>query len=718
MENILNNTFQIKISDKVLKVQIKDWALQANGSILVSYGETEVLATCTMSEKESDLGFFPLTVEYQEKYYAAGKILGSRFTRRELRPSDEAICTARLIDRAIRPLFPKSLNKEIQVIITCLSWDGENDPDIPALFATSLALYLSDIPWQGPMAPLRVGRNKNKFLINPTYSEREKTDLDLVLVGVRESEQNSDFLINMIEAETQEISEDEILKATNFGEDFFETLIKFQEDLRKKFGKRKIILPEIVPDIEFERGVREFLKNKLEKVFLEKESQKRTEILANLKNELSQFIEESYPGEKKERQGLDFFEKEYERIFRENILKYEKRPDGRKLKEIRKIKCEIGVLLRTHGSGFFSRGETKALSILTLGAPGDVKLLEGMEFIGKKRFIHHYNFPPYSVGEVKPLRGPGRREIGHGALAEKALFPIIPEFEEFPYSIRIVSEILSSNGSTSMASVCAATLALMEGGIPIKRPAAGISIGLVTDDLKKYKILTDIQGPEDSYGDMDFKVAGTQKGITAIQMDVKIRGINDKILKDAIEAAKQARLEILEKMKKILEKPREKLSPFAPKIKTIQINPEKIGEIVGPKGTNINEIIEKCEVLSIDIQPSGLIYITAGKEESVQKAIDWIKSITKEITVGEVFRGKVKRILDFGAFVEILPGQTGLVHISNLAPYRIKTPNDVVKIGDTIPVKVISIDELGRINLSAIEAGFKPDSRQKKLYAK
>jgi len=707
----MENTFQIKISDKVLKVQIKDWASQANGSILVALGDTEVLATCTISEKESDLGFFPLTVDYQERYYAAGKILGSRFTRRELRPSDEAICTARLIDRAIRPLFPKSLNREIQVIITCLSWDGENDPDIPALFAASLCLHLSDILWQGPIAPLRVGKNKNKFLLNPTYSEREKAGLDLVLVGVKESERAPDFLINMIEAEAKEVSENEILKVINFARTFFETLIEFQEGLKKKFGKEKIILPAKTPDFELEREIRKFLGNKIEKVFLEKENQKRAEILANLKDELFQFIAENYPGEGKEKGALNIFEKEYERIFRENILNQpageEKRPDGRKLNELREIKCETGVLLRTHGSGFFSRGQTKALSILTLGAPGDVKLLQGMEFVGEKRFIHHYNFPPYSVGEVKPLRGPGRREIGHGTLAEKALLPIIPEFEEFPYSIRIVSEILSSNGSTSMASVCACSLALMEGGVPIKRPVAGIAIGLVTEN-QKYKILTDIQGPEDNYGDMDFKAAGTEKGITAIQMDVKVRGINDEILKDAMESAKQARLEILEKMKKVLEKPREKLSPFAPKIKTIQINPEKIGEVVGPKGSSINEIIKKCEVLSIDIQPSGLIYITAEKEESVQKAIDWIKNITQEAAIGEIFKGKIKRILDFGVFVEILPGQTGLIHISNLVPYRIKRPQDVVKIGDIIPVKVISIDELGRINLSAIEAGFKP----------
>ena len=710
-----DNTFQVKISDKVLKVQIKDWASQANGSVLVSFGDTEVLATCTMSEKEKDLGFFPLTVDYQEKFYAAGKILGSRFTRRELRPSDEAVCTARLIDRTIRPLFPKSLNREIQIVIICLSWDGENDPDIPALFATSLCLHLSDIPWQGPIAPLRVAKIKNKLLLNPIYSEREEADLNLVLSGVKEKD---DFLINMIEAEAQEVSEKEILEATGFGKDFFKTLIKFQEDFGKKFGKTKIILPEIVPDVELEKKVKEFLKNKLEKVSSEKDNQKRSEILANLKEELSQFVEENYPGEEKERQGSKVFEEEYERIFRKNILKDEKRPDGRKPKELRKISCEVGALLRTHGSGFFSRGQTKSLSILTLGAPGDVKLLEGMEFIGKKRFIHHYNFPPYSVGEVKPLRGPGRREIGHGMLAEKALLPVIPEFEKFPYSIRIVSEILSSNGSTSMASVCAATLALMEGGVPIKNPVAGISIGLVTENDKiqntKYKVLTDIQGPEDHYGDMDFKVAGTQNGITAIQMDVKIRGINDEIFKDAIEAAKQAKLKILEKIKEVLKAPREKLSPFAPKIKTMQINPEKIGEVVGPKGSSINEIIKECEVLSIDIQPSGLIYITAEKEESVQKAIDWIKSITREVTIGEVFQGKVKRILDFGAFVELLPGQTGLVHVSKLVPYRIKTPNDVVKIGDTIPVKVISIDELGRINLSAIEAGFKPNSQQKK----
>jgi len=703
--------FEIKISDKLLKVQVKDWASQAAGSVLVSYGDTEVLATCTVSQKEKNLGFFPLTVEYQEKYYAAGKILGSRFLRREMRPSDEAICTARLIDRVIRPLFPKNFNREVQVVITCLSWDKENDPDVPALFAASLCLHLSNIPWQGPIAPIRIGKIKDKLLLNPTYSEREEGNLDLVLSGIKEtsapSEQIPGFLINMIEAGAQEVSENEILEAVNFGKKSFESLIKIQEDIQEKFGKEKIPLSEISIDSELEKEIREFLGNKLKKVSLEKNNKKRTAALDNLKEQLSQFLEENHPGQGKEGQGSDFFEKEYERIFKENIIKEEQRPDGRKPNEIREIKGEVGVLLRTHGSGLFSRGQTKSLSILTLGTSDDMKLLQGMEFIGKKRFIHHYNFPSYSVGEVKPLRGPGRREIGHGMLVEKALLPILPDFEEFPYSIRIVSEILSSNGSTSMASVCASTLALMDGGVPIKKPIAGISIGLVMKTISLYKVLTDIQGPEDHYGDMDFKVAGTKQGITAIQMDVKIRGINDKILKEALEAAKSARLKILEKIKEVIVSPREKLSTFAPKIKTLEINPEKIGKVVGPRGSMINEIIEKCEV-SIDIQPSGLIYVAAEKEENVQKAIDWIKGITQEAKVGEMFQGKVKKFLDFGAFVEILPGQTGLIHISNLVPYRIKRPSDVIEIGDTVPVKVISIDELGRINLSAIEAGFKP----------
>ena len=428
--------------------------------------------------------------------------------------------------------------------------------------------------------------------------------------------------------------------------------------------------------------------------------------MENLKEELREKIEKEFE-EEKASQALTIFEKEKERILKENILQKERRPDGRKLDEVREIESKVGILPRTHGSGFFSRGETKVLSILTLGAPGDQQLIEGMEIVGKKRFLHHYNFPPYSVGEVRPLRGPGRREIGHGMLVEKALFPLIPSFEEFPYTVRVVSEMLSSNGSTSMASVSGASLALMDAGVPIQRPAAGIAIGLVKESNKNWKLLTDIQGPEDSLGDMDFKVAGTEKGITVLQMDVKTDGLTKEILKGALIAAKKARLEVLKNTGKVLARPRPQLSPFAPRVFRLQIDPSKIGAVIGPGGKVINEIIESCGV-AIDIEESGEVFVTAEKEAAAQKAIDWIKSITKEIKAGEVFQGKVKRILDFGAMVEISPGQEGLVHISEFVPQRIDKVSDVVRRGDIIPVKVINIDELGRINLSAKQAGFKP----------
>ena len=701
--------FQIEIAGRNLEVGIRNLAEQANGDVLVRYGDTLVLATCVMSKYELEKDFFPLTVEYEERFYAAGKIRGPRYTRRESRPPDQAICNARLIDRAIRPRFPKSLKNEVQVVVTVLSWDGQNDPDILGLMASSLALAISDIPWSGPLAAVRIGRVNDEFILNPTYEQREKSDLDLTIAGV---EKNREILINMIEAEAEEVLEEIILKATEFAKPYLKKLIDFQNQIIKKTGKEKILIEAPLRDLELEKEIREFLGKRLETALYQKDKADRMAEVNNLKEELSYFIEGKYPGKGKTKYALDFFEKEIERLVQENIIKREVRPDGRKLDELRKIHCEAGLLPRTHGSGLFCRGQTKALSILTLGAPGDQQLLEGIEVIGKtKRFMHHYNFPPYSTGEIKMMRGPGRRDIGHGMLVEKALLPLIPSFEEFPYTIRVVSEILSSNGSTSMASVSSSSLALMDAGVPIKTPGAGIAVGLMQDQKGNYKVLTDIQGPEDHYGDMDLKIAGTKKGITAIQMDVKIEGITEEILKDALDLGKKSRFEVLEKMAKVLAKPRAQLSPFAPRILTIQINPEKIREVIGPGGKVINEIIEKCEV-SIDIQPSGLIFVTAEKEEAAKKAISWIKNITREIKVGEIFQGKVKRILDFGAFVEIFPGQEGLIHISQLAPYRVRRVEDIVRTGDVVPVKVISIDEQGRINLSLKEA--KPSTKLRK----
>jgi len=705
-----NQKFQIEIGGRELSVEISNLAEQASGSCFVRYGDTEVLATAVMSKYErEEEGFFPLTVDYEERYYAAGKILGSRYIRRESRPSDEAITTSRLIDRTIRPLFPENLKRETQIIITCLSWDRENDPDIIGLIAASIAISESEIPWSGPITVVRIGRLKNgEMIINPTYAEREMSDLDLVLAAVSSeaSAKEEGILINMIEAEAAEVPEEVILKAVDFARPYLEKIINFQNQIIREVAKEKIKIETLPQDLELEKEIKEFLGDRLEKVLFPRKTE-RVEDISVLKEELIFYIEGKYPGMGKGKYVKDFFEKEIERLIHENIILKERRPDGRKLDELREISCQVGLLPRTHGSGLFCRGQTKALSILTLGTPGDVKLLQGMEIIGKKRFMHHYNFPPYSTGEVKPIRGPGRRDIGHGMLVEKALLSLIPSFEDFPYTMRIVSEILSSNGSTSMASVSSSSLALMDAGVPIKEPAAGIALGLMQDKKGNYKILTDIQGPEDHHGDMDFKIAGTKNGITAIQMDVKIEGISEKILREALEQGKKVRNQILEKIKEVLEKPRRELSPFAPRILTIQINPEKIREVIGPGGKVINEIIRECGV-SIDVEETGKIFVTAEKEEAAKKAIDWIKNITREAKVGEIFQGKVKKILDFGAFVEILPNQEGLLHISQISPSRVTRIEDFFRVGDIISVKVISIDEQGRINLSLMKKIYAP----------
>jgi len=720
---MIKETFKLEIGGKELKVEIRNLAEQASGNVLVQYGDTLVLATAVMSKNESEgAGFFPLTVDYEERFYAAGKILGSRYLRRESRPSDEAILTSRFIDRAIRPCFPQNLKREVQVVVTCLSWDGENDPDIIGLIAASLALSISDIPWSGPIAALRIGKGEEKFILNPTYAEREKSNLDFAVTGMSSpsarflgNKDNDDVLISMMELEGDEIEESVVVEAIESAKPYLKKLIDFQKEIAEKVGKEKIKINEPPQDPELEKEIKDFLGDRLENALYQKDKAERMDDVNQLKDELIYHIRRKYPasmGEENKSSSSSsaaarIFEEEINRLVHKNAIASEKRPDGRKIDEIRKIQVEVGLLPRTHGSGLFCRGITHALSILTLGAPSDVKLLEGMEVTGKKRFMHHYNFPPYSSGEIKPLRGPGRREIGHGMLAEKALFPLIPSFDEFPYTMRIVTEILSSNGSTSMASVSSSILALMDAGVPIKKQAAGIALGLMQDGKGNYKILTDIQGPEDHHGDMDFKIAGTKDGITAIQMDVKIEGIGEEILKEALARGKKARLQILDEMSKVISSPRSELSPYAPRIIILQINPEKIREVIGPGGKIINEIIEECGV-SIDIEDSGRIFITAEKETAGIKAADWIKNITREVKVGEIFQGKVQRILDFGAFVEILPGQDGLVHISQLADYRVNKVEDIVKIGDIIPVKVISIDEQGRINLSLKEARDKP----------
>ena len=708
----VKDIFEIKVGEKPILIKTTNWAEQASGSCLVQCGETEVLVTAVISPfSREGIDFFPLTVEYEERFYAAGKILGSRFMKRESRPTDEAVLTARMIDRAIRPLFPKDFRKEVQVIVTCLSWDGENDPDILGMIGASFALSTSNIPWNGPLGAIRVTRNPStssgqaEWVFNSNYAQRKECDMDLTLAAL---EKDGDILVNMIEMGSKEVQEKDFLDAYEIAKKELKKMIDIQSQATKKIGKPKDVFEPAV-ELDIEKEIKEFLGDKLEKAINNApKTEKNLGATEILKAELVKHLAEKHPGEGKEKQVLAFFEKDIEEIIIKNIIERDYRPDGRKSVDIRPLSCEVGVLPRTHGSGVFARGLTRVLSILTLGGPADQQMLEGMEIAGKKRFMHHYNFPPFSSGEVSPMRGPKRREIGHGALVEKALIPVMPEVEKFPYTIRIVSECVSSNGSTSQASVCAACVALMDAGVPIKEPVAGISIGLAKDEKTgKYKVLTDIQGPEDHFGDMDFKVAGTRNGITAIQMDVKIDGINSAIVKEALERAKDARLKILDIIKEQISEPRKNLSQYAPKIATLTINPAKIGEVVGPKGSMINKIIEECGGVSIDIEDSGFVSVTGVNQEDVNKAINWIKGIVREVIVGEIFQGKVVRLMDFGAFVEILPGTDGLVHISKFVPHQLKSVKDVVKEGDIIPVKVMSIDDLGRINLSAIDAGFK-----------
>lgn len=687
-------TFSAQFAGRELKVELGLLAQQANGSVLVSFGESIVLATAVMNPGAKEkCNYLPLTVEYEEKLYAAGKIKGSRFVKREGKAQDEAVLSGRLIDRTLRPRFDQRIRNDIQVVITILSFDRENDPDVLGILAASLALAVSDIPWDGPVAGVRVGKIGEEFVINPTYDQRAKSDLDLIVAGTEQK-------INMLEAGAQEIPEDIMVKAIEAGQKAYQELVAFEKKIIDELKPQKTAVQLKEADPALVKKIKDFLADKLEKTIYVAGKPS----FGLLAQELENFVKESEPENTEEKLmfAAGIFEEEIDRVVRENILATEKRPDGRKLDEVRAISCGVGILPRTHGSALFNRGTTQALSTVTLGSPSEKQIIEGLEPEYKKRFIHHYYFPPYSVGETGPFRGPGRREIGHGALAERALAVVIPPEEQFPYTIRVVSEILSSNGSSSMASVCGSSLALMDAGVPIKAAVAGIAMGLMMDG-EKYKVLTDIQGPEDHHGDMDCKVAGTAKGVCGIQMDVKIEGVTPQILKDTLEQAKQARLHILGKMNEVLAQPRANLSAFAPRIITLQIDPDKIREVIGPGGKVINEIIEKTSC-KIDIEDSGLVYITSENEKCGQEALEWVKNIVREAKPGEIFTGRVTRIINFGAFVEVLPGQEGLVHISELAPYRVNRVDDIVKVGDIVTVKVKNIDEQGRINLTLRDA--------------
>lgn len=689
--------YQLKFAERLLKVEVNSLASQASGSVLVSFGDTVVLGTATMGRSDIETEFLPLVVDYEERFYATGEIKGPRYIRREGKPTETAILISRMIDRAIRPYFPQNLKREVQVILTVFAFDGENDPAFPAFLAASLALSISDIPWNGPIAGLRIGGKKpikeKELVLNPAYEERGKTGMDLFVSGI--GDDNGEVLINMLDGELKEFEESQVLSAISFSRTAIKELLDFQEDIRKKEGKPKL---PIEIDLKSINNLYKKNRGKIKDALLlaKKENGKLKSFLAQ--EELRESIEAD----------KFTFEILTSRTLHEMVLREGVRPDGRENNEIRKIEAKAGFLPKTHGSALFYRGLTHVLSTLTLGAPGDELTIEGMEVVGKKRFLHHYNFPPYSAGEVRHLRGPGRREIGHGALVEKALKSVIPGEEEFPYTIRIVSEILSSNGSTSMASLCASSLALFDAGVKIKRSMAGISCGLILDDKKEaligdrdFRILTDIQGPEDSHGDMDLKIAGTEEGITVVQLDIKTRGLTMKILQDGFTAAKKAREEISKKMAKALSRPRLELSPHAPKILTHRINPDKIREVIGPGGKTINKIIEETDVL-IDIEDDGLIYVTSKSKENADNAIKMIKDIAREIKVGEKFQGKIRGIKDFGLFVELLPRQDGLLHVSEISP-RAHSKRDLLqkyKIGQILAVKVKNINPEGKITLS------------------
>lgn len=689
--------WSLEVAGRELVVETGKLAKQSGGAVTVRYGDTQVLATAVMSKDKSGImGYFPLMVDYEERYYAAGKIKGSRFIKREGRPSDEAVLTGRAVDRTIRPLFDMRMRNEVQVVITVQSIDGENDPDIISIIAASTALSISDIPWGGPVAAVKVGMVDGVVVINPTEEQEAASTMNLTLSGTAER-------INMIEAGAFETPEDDVVRAFEAGHSEIAKIATFIEGIKAEVGREKREATLLVGSDTTEAAIKDALvKNGIEEALFGTKEEIYTNAAAvkeKAKEELAETLSEE------DQENLDdvfalVYDEVCDEFVHKNIIENGKRPDGRTTEEIRPITCDVEVLPRPHGSGLFTRGETQALTVTTLGAPGDHQIIDTMEVDEKKHYIHHYNFPPYSVGEVRFMRGPGRREIGHGALAEKALVPVVPEKEDFPYTILLVSEILESNGSSSMAATCGSTLSLMHAGVPIKRPVSGIAMGMMTKfDTGDYKVLSDIQGAEDHYGDMDLKVAGTEKGITALQMDVKMKGIDVEMFRATLAQAREGRMHILGEMLKTISEPSAELSPHAPRIITMHIDPEKIRDVIGPGGKVINEIIEKTGV-SIDIEDDGSVFITASNGEGGAEAQSIIHNLTKEIEAGEVYEGTVVRIMDFGAFVEVLPGKDGLVHISELAHSRVEKVTDVVNIGDKVKVKVKEIDSQGRVNLS------------------
>jgi polyribonucleotide nucleotidyltransferase len=693
------NSFESEVGGRKLVIETGKLAGQADGAVTARYGDTVVLVTaCSSQEPREGVDFLPLTIDYEERLYAAGKIPGG-FIRREGRPSQEATLASRLTDRPLRPLLPKAWRNDIQVIITVLSADQENDPDILAVIGGSAALSISPVPFNGPVSAIHVGYINGEMVLNPTLAQLEESQLDLVVASTKEA-------VVMIEAGANEAPEDIVLKGIEFGHQANQPIIQLQEQLQKAVGQPKVEAPASEPNPEALAAISPLTEKGLAQALGQPEKSKREHELAELKKELVEKLGESFT-EEEINAALDA---KIRAAIRSDLLDKKKRIDGRGLADVRPISCEVGLLPRTHGSALFTRGETQVLTITTLGSVGKEQMLDGLGIEESKRFIHHYNFPPFSSGETKRIGSPGRREIGHGALVERAIEPVLPKAEDFPYTIRLVSEVLSSSGSTSMASVCAASLSLMDAGIPTKDAVAGIAMGLVTGDGGKYVILTDIQGIEDNYGDMDFKIAGTAKGITALQMDTKLNGLSLEIVNQTLPQARQARLYILEKMQQTIRASRAELSKYAPRMYKISIDPDKIGAVIGTGGRTIRSIIEETKT-TIDVDNEGTVIIGAANEEAARKAIDIIESLTKEVEVGATYTGKVTRILNFGAMVEIAPGKEGLIHISELADYRVAKVEDVVKLGDEVTVKVIGIDDMGRVNLSR-RAVFEKEPRE------
>ncbi|MEK7624172.1 MAG: polyribonucleotide nucleotidyltransferase [Patescibacteria group bacterium] len=668
--------FQTEFDNKNLSLEISDLGCQANSAVLGKYGETAVLVTVVMGKKDEPKNYLPLVVDYEEKFYAAGKIIGSRFVRREGRPSDEAIISGRLVDRTIRPLFDQRIRRPIQVVVTILAYDEENDPDFIALLTASTALAISDVPWNGPVAGIRIVKDQPK--------------VEAFFAGTEDK-------INMIELGAEEISVDTAVEFFESSQKKIKELIAFQKEVVKTLGQKKAELVLAEPPVELKKKVIDFLSGRLEKAVYQVSKDSRQNALEDLKTELFDNLKEEV---EIKTWGDGIFEEEVDKIVHQGILEKDKRPDSRKLDEVRPLYAETGLFKRTHGSALFVRGETQSLAITTLAAPGAEQLVETMEFSGKKRFMLHYNFPPFSVGETGSSRNPGRREIGHGLLAEKALRYLIPPVEQFPYTIRVVSEILSSNGSSSMASVCAGSLSLMDAGVPLKKPVVGIAMGLVTGK-DQYKILTDIQGPEDHYGDMDLKVAGTRDGLTAVQMDVKIDGINQEIFQKTLAQAQKAHKDILGLVEKTLKGPREELSVYAPAVITFEIKPEKIGGVIGSGGRVIQGIIQMSGgQTTVDVEQDGKVYIAGPDKKQAQLVLDQIKAIVKEYEIGEIVEGEVIKILDFGAIVDLGGGRDGMIHVSELKEGYVNKVEDVVRLGDRVKAKVIRADPDGKIGLT------------------